>query len=72
FETNGIAGTKDNIVVGQVEKKKEPEQEYILIPICTTDPIISQGPKDSAVDAGKKASKIDASQVLDNGGQDTK
>nr|GFB08066.1 ribonuclease H-like domain-containing protein [Tanacetum cinerariifolium] len=39
-------------VVSQAEKKKEPEQEYILIPICTTDPLISQGPKDSAVDAG--------------------
>nr|GEW00806.1 ribonuclease H-like domain-containing protein [Tanacetum cinerariifolium] len=25
FQTNGIAGTKDNIVVGQAEKKKEPE-----------------------------------------------
>nr|GEX20603.1 hypothetical protein [Tanacetum cinerariifolium] len=33
FQTNGIAGTKDNIVAGQDEKKKEPEQEYILIPI---------------------------------------
>ncbi|GKB91708.1 hypothetical protein Tco_0963980 [Tanacetum coccineum] len=25
--------------------KTEPEQEYILIPICTTDPLISQDPK---------------------------
>ncbi|GJW43454.1 ribonuclease H-like domain-containing protein [Tanacetum coccineum] len=33
FQTNGIAGTKDNIIIGQAEKKKEPEQEYILIPI---------------------------------------
>nr|GEV79704.1 hypothetical protein [Tanacetum cinerariifolium] len=70
FQTNGIVGTKDNIVAGQSEKKKEPEQEYILIPICTTDPLISQGPKDNAVDAGKKATKVDESQVLDNGGQD--
>nr|GEW28719.1 hypothetical protein [Tanacetum cinerariifolium] len=54
----------------QVEKKKEPEQEYILIPICTNDPLISQGPKDSAVDAGKKATKVDESQVSDNGRQD--
>ncbi|GKC47576.1 hypothetical protein Tco_1065298, partial [Tanacetum coccineum] len=37
--------TRDNIVAGQVEKKKEPEQEYILIPFCTTDPLISQDPK---------------------------
>nr|GEX13438.1 hypothetical protein [Tanacetum cinerariifolium] len=59
--------TKDNIVVGQAKKKKEPEQEYILIPICTTDPLIFQGPKDSAVDVGKKATKVHKSQVSDNG-----
>nr|GEX15384.1 putative reverse transcriptase, RNA-dependent DNA polymerase [Tanacetum cinerariifolium] len=41
-QTNGIAGTKNNIVAGQAKKKKEPKQEYILIPICTTDPLISQ------------------------------
>ncbi|GJW97890.1 retrovirus-related pol polyprotein from transposon TNT 1-94 [Tanacetum coccineum] len=34
--------TKDNIVAGQTQKEKEPEQEYILIPLCTTDPLISQ------------------------------
>nr|GEU93311.1 ribonuclease H-like domain-containing protein [Tanacetum cinerariifolium] len=61
---------KDNIVAGQAEKKKEPKQEYILIPICTTDPLISQGPKDSALDAGKKVTEVDKSRVLDNGRQD--
>nr|GFB84247.1 retrovirus-related Pol polyprotein from transposon TNT 1-94 [Tanacetum cinerariifolium] len=69
FQTNGIAGIKDNIVVGQANKKKEPEQEYIVIPICTTNPLISQGPKDSAVDARKNATKVDESQVSNNGGQ---
>ncbi|GJT25160.1 retrovirus-related pol polyprotein from transposon TNT 1-94 [Tanacetum coccineum] len=44
-QTNGIVGKRDNIVAGQAEKNKEPEQEYILIPICTTDPLISQDPK---------------------------
>nr|GEU99571.1 retrovirus-related Pol polyprotein from transposon TNT 1-94 [Tanacetum cinerariifolium] len=63
-------GTKDNIIAGQAKKKKEPKQEYILIPICTTNPLISQGPKDSAVDAGKNASEVDESQVSDNNGQD--
>nr|GEW67360.1 putative ribonuclease H-like domain-containing protein [Tanacetum cinerariifolium] len=57
FQTNSITGTKDNNVAGQAEKKKEPEQEYILIPIRITDPLISQGPKDGAVDAGKKATE---------------
>ncbi|GJZ53928.1 hypothetical protein Tco_0608813 [Tanacetum coccineum] len=54
-QTNGIAGTRDNIVAGQAEKKKEPEQEYILIPFCTTDPLISQDPKDREVNAREKA-----------------
>ncbi|GJS35966.1 hypothetical protein Tco_0534348 [Tanacetum coccineum] len=56
-QTNGIAGTRDNIIAGQAEKKTEPEKEYILIPICTTDQLISQGPKDSDVDAGVKPTK---------------
>ncbi|GJY34975.1 ribonuclease H-like domain-containing protein, partial [Tanacetum coccineum] len=54
YQTNGIARTKDNIVAGQAQKEKEPEQEYILIPLCTTDPLISQGPKDREGDAGMK------------------
>ncbi|GJY86013.1 ribonuclease H-like domain-containing protein [Tanacetum coccineum] len=33
------------LILCQAEKKIEPEQEYILIPICTTDPLISQDPK---------------------------
>ncbi|GKF52082.1 hypothetical protein Tco_0148549, partial [Tanacetum coccineum] len=57
-QTNGIAGTRDNIVAGQADKKKEPEQEYILIPICITDPLISLGPKDSEEDVGMKPTKV--------------
>ncbi|GKE58561.1 putative ribonuclease H-like domain-containing protein, partial [Tanacetum coccineum] len=53
-KTNGIAGTRDNIVAGQAKKKIEPEQEYILIPFSTIDPLISQGPKDSEEDIEKK------------------
>ncbi|GKC70998.1 putative ribonuclease H-like domain-containing protein, partial [Tanacetum coccineum] len=41
-QTNGIAGTRDNIVTSQAEKKTEPKQEFILIPFCITDPLISQ------------------------------
>ncbi|GKD32473.1 ribonuclease H-like domain-containing protein [Tanacetum coccineum] len=40
-QTNGIAGTRDYIITGQAKKKIEPKQEYILIPFCTTDPLIS-------------------------------
>nr|GEV22650.1 putative ribonuclease H-like domain-containing protein [Tanacetum cinerariifolium] len=39
--------------------------------VGTKDNIVA-GPKDSAVDAGKKATEVDASQVSDNGGQDTR
>ncbi|GKE79840.1 hypothetical protein Tco_1549840 [Tanacetum coccineum] len=58
-QTNGIARTRDNIVTGQAEKKTEPEQEYILIPFCTTDPLISQCPKDSEEDSGMKPIEVD-------------
>ncbi|GJU10395.1 putative ribonuclease H-like domain-containing protein [Tanacetum coccineum] len=74
-QTNGIAGTKDNIVAGQAQKEKDPEQEYILIPLCTTDPLISQGPKDSEGDAGIKPTEVDergASDKNENDAQDTK
>nr|GFC78673.1 hypothetical protein [Tanacetum cinerariifolium] len=57
-------------ITGQEEKKKELEQEYILIPICTTGPLISQDVKDSVEDAGKKTPEVDAGEASDNGGQD--
>ncbi|GJV12554.1 putative ribonuclease H-like domain-containing protein [Tanacetum coccineum] len=69
-QTNGIAETKDNIVAGQAQKEKEPEQEYILIPFCTTDPLISQGPKDSEEDAGMKPTKVNESGASDKGEED--
>ncbi|GJZ30438.1 putative ribonuclease H-like domain-containing protein [Tanacetum coccineum] len=69
-QTNGIAGTRDNIVTGQAEKKTEPEQEYILIPICTTDPLISQDPKVSEEDAEEKPTKMDESGASDKDGKD--
>ncbi|GJY59884.1 putative ribonuclease H-like domain-containing protein [Tanacetum coccineum] len=69
-QTNGIARTKDNIVAGQAEKKTEPEQEYILIPFCKTDPSISQGPKDSKEDAGMKPKDVDESEALDKDRED--
>ncbi|GJT76407.1 putative ribonuclease H-like domain-containing protein [Tanacetum coccineum] len=56
---------RDNIVVGQADKKIEPEQEYILIPLCTTDPLISQAPKASKEDFGMKPTEKDVSGALD-------
>ncbi|GJZ78768.1 hypothetical protein Tco_0643605, partial [Tanacetum coccineum] len=69
-QTNGIAGTKDNIVAGQAQKEKEPEQEYILIPFCITDPLISQGPKDSKEDAGMKPTEVNESKASNKGEED--
>ncbi|GJS64571.1 putative ribonuclease H-like domain-containing protein [Tanacetum coccineum] len=69
-QTNGIAGTRDNIVTGQAEKKTEPKQEYILIPICTTNPLISQDPKVSEEDAEEKPTKMDKSGASDKDGED--
>ncbi|GJU35496.1 putative ribonuclease H-like domain-containing protein [Tanacetum coccineum] len=74
-QTKEIAGTKDNIVAGQAQKEKDPEQEYILIPLCTTDPLISQGPKDSEGDAGMKPTEVDergASDKNEKDAQDTR
>ncbi|GJZ85521.1 putative ribonuclease H-like domain-containing protein [Tanacetum coccineum] len=69
-QTNGIAGTRDNIVTGQAEKKTEPEQEYILIPICITDPLISQDPKVSEEDAEEKPTEMDDNGALDKDEKD--
>nr|GEU40494.1 copia protein [Tanacetum cinerariifolium] len=68
-QTNGIVGSKENLVAGKNDKQKELKQEYILIPICTTDPLISQGTKDGAVDVRNKAPKVDESEALDNVGK---
>ncbi|GJV96166.1 putative ribonuclease H-like domain-containing protein [Tanacetum coccineum] len=69
-QTDGITGTRDNIVAGKAEKKTKPEQEYLLIPSCTTDPLISQGPKDSEEDVGMTPSDVDESEASDKDGKD--
>ncbi|GKC68913.1 putative ribonuclease H-like domain-containing protein [Tanacetum coccineum] len=69
-QTNGITRTIDNIITGQAEKKIEPEQEYILIPICTTNPLISQDPKVSEEDIEEKSTEMDVSGALDKDGKD--
>ncbi|GJX67629.1 putative ribonuclease H-like domain-containing protein [Tanacetum coccineum] len=69
-QTNGIVGTRDNIVAGQAEKKIEPEQDYILIPFCIIDPLISQGPKDSEEDVSMKPTEVNESGASDKGEED--
>ncbi|GJY09140.1 hypothetical protein Tco_0377325 [Tanacetum coccineum] len=46
-------------------EKTELKQKYILIPICTTDPLISQGPKNYEEDSGMKPTQMDESGALD-------
>ncbi|GKA70961.1 hypothetical protein Tco_0777100, partial [Tanacetum coccineum] len=68
--TNSIAETIDNIVAGQAEKKTKPEQEYILIPFCTIDPLISLGLMDSEEAVGIKPTKVNESGASDKGEED--
>ncbi|GKB19010.1 retrovirus-related pol polyprotein from transposon TNT 1-94 [Tanacetum coccineum] len=54
-QTNGSQSTKETIDAGQAEKKTVSSQEYILLPLLTSDPSLSKGSKDSP-DAGFKPS----------------
>ncbi|GJU44130.1 putative ribonuclease H-like domain-containing protein [Tanacetum coccineum] len=55
-QTNGNAGTKENINACQVGKKIVPDQEYILLPLLTSIPSFSKSSKNSS-DAGFKSSR---------------
>ncbi|GJX98587.1 putative ribonuclease H-like domain-containing protein, partial [Tanacetum coccineum] len=46
-QTNGNAGTKENIDAGQDGKKLVPDQKYILLPLLTSDPLLSKSLNDS-------------------------
>ncbi|GJR53017.1 ribonuclease H-like domain-containing protein [Tanacetum coccineum] len=50
-QTNGNVCIKENIDAGQARKKIVPDQEYILLPLLTSDPSLSKSSKDSP-DAG--------------------
>ncbi|GKC31608.1 hypothetical protein Tco_1038902 [Tanacetum coccineum] len=54
-QTNGNAGTKENIDACQDGKKIVPDQKYILLPLLTSDLLLSKSSKDS-LDAGFKPS----------------
>ncbi|GJU92115.1 putative ribonuclease H-like domain-containing protein [Tanacetum coccineum] len=46
-QTNGNVGTKENIDACQARKKIVPNQEYILLPLLTSDLSLSKSSKDS-------------------------
>ncbi|GKD05266.1 retrovirus-related pol polyprotein from transposon TNT 1-94 [Tanacetum coccineum] len=52
-QTDGNAGTKENIDACQAGKKIVPDQEHILLPLLTSYPSLSKSSKDSP-DAGFK------------------
>nr|GFB45364.1 ribonuclease H-like domain-containing protein [Tanacetum cinerariifolium] len=54
-QSNGNASTKDNNNASQARKEKEPNKDYILLPLWTVDPPFLQEPK-SSQDAGFKPS----------------
>nr|GEV26832.1 ribonuclease H-like domain-containing protein [Tanacetum cinerariifolium] len=62
---------KDNIYSVDL-KSVVPTGGFRTNGIAETKDTIVAGPKDSAVDTRKKASEVDASQVSDNGGHDTR
>ncbi|GJS53672.1 ribonuclease H-like domain-containing protein [Tanacetum coccineum] len=70
-QTNGNAGTKANIDVGQAGKKTVPGPQYVLLSFLTSD---SQGPKSSkyevADDAGQKNEVLDPAKAGDKNGQE--
>ncbi|GKA09998.1 putative ribonuclease H-like domain-containing protein [Tanacetum coccineum] len=72
-QTNGNAGTKKNIDAGQAGKKIVPDQEYILLPLLTSDPSFSKSSKDSP-DARFKPSreeeKIDSEHLENKDSED--
>nr|GEX01432.1 hypothetical protein [Tanacetum cinerariifolium] len=43
---------------GQAEKKTVPDQEYILLPLWTSNPLLSSCPKNTKDNAGKKVTEV--------------
>ncbi|GJW42744.1 putative ribonuclease H-like domain-containing protein [Tanacetum coccineum] len=54
--TPNVIGTKETDNVGQARKETKPVKSYILLPLWTADPPISQDPKSSHDDESKPSS----------------
>ncbi|GJU75119.1 putative ribonuclease H-like domain-containing protein [Tanacetum coccineum] len=70
FDVDSLTISINYVPDCQAEKKTKSEQEYILIPFCTTDPLISQGLKDSEEDVGIKPTEVNESGASDKGEED--
>ncbi|GJT38887.1 ribonuclease H-like domain-containing protein [Tanacetum coccineum] len=70
-QTNGNAGTKENIDAGQAGKKTVSSQEYILLPLLTSDQSLSKGSKDSLDDEFKPSGEEEKKDSKDPGNKDS-
>ncbi|GJY00597.1 putative ribonuclease H-like domain-containing protein [Tanacetum coccineum] len=64
-QTNGNAGTKENIT-GQAGKKIILDQEYILLPLLTSDPSLSKSAKYSTNNINIVSSTVNTASIEDN------
>ncbi|GKB48298.1 ribonuclease H-like domain-containing protein, partial [Tanacetum coccineum] len=71
-QTNGNAGTKENIDAGQARKKTVSSQEYILLPLLTFDQSLSKGSKDSPDDGFKPSGEEEKKDSKDPWNEDSK
>ncbi|GJR57819.1 hypothetical protein Tco_1499981 [Tanacetum coccineum] len=55
-QSNGFTGTKASDNASQARKERKPVRDYILLPLCTADPLHSQDPKSSHDDGSKPSS----------------
>ncbi|GKF40956.1 hypothetical protein Tco_0124298, partial [Tanacetum coccineum] len=65
-QTNGNVGTKENIDAGQATKKIVPNQEYILLPLLTSDPSLSKSAKYSTNNINIVSSTVNTASIEDN------
>ncbi|GJZ68365.1 hypothetical protein Tco_0631605, partial [Tanacetum coccineum] len=64
-------GTKENIDAGQARKKTVSSQEYILLPLLTSDQSLSKGLKDSPDNGFKPSREEEKKDYEDPGNQDS-
>ncbi|GJS45329.1 putative ribonuclease H-like domain-containing protein [Tanacetum coccineum] len=69
-ETNGNAGTKESIDIGQAGKKTVPSHKYILLPLWTSDSYISTSLKSSDHEVTDGVAKKSTEDLVKEGDQD--
>ncbi|GJR72167.1 putative ribonuclease H-like domain-containing protein [Tanacetum coccineum] len=70
-QTNGNASTKENIDAGLAGKKTISSQEYILLPLLTSNQLLSKGSKHSPDDGLKPSTDEENKNSKDPGNEDS-